>query len=211
MKSTVRLMEKKKRGFLFWLSGAVPVPFAAASLIAIINSNLLYAHLGRYSYIALLAFPLLTLGSAVFHCIMFYRKKDVFSLVFVLISVVAVIAPLILSTGASISKIQGDFLKHETAFNSEAARLSASGNGIKEIGLQELNFAVPLKKAEVFNAGTGRSVVFFYTFESASRIEGYVYIEKEHYPIAWDINYTEWSTPLDINKQWFYICTYPSN
>lgn len=204
-------MEKKKRSPFFWLLGLIPVVFAALSLLALINNNLIYSYLGSAANAVVLIFPVLCAITAVVYFVLSYKKRDMVFLIFAFVSVVVLVAAFMLSNGTSNAKIQGDFLKHETAFNSEAARLSASGNGIKEIGLQELNFAVPLKKAEVFNAGTGRSVVFFYTFESASRIEGYVYIEKEHYPIAWDINYTEWSTPLDINKQWFYICIYPSN
>lgn len=120
-------------------------------------------------------------------------------LIFGFVSVVVLVAAFMLSSGASNAKIQGDFLKHETAFNHSAQVISETGD--TEAMSAELSLIVPTKKVEVLG-----DVVFFYTLDAKNRVEGYAYIPSGNYPVAW--TYAEWSAPLDINGQWVYICIY---
>lgn len=194
-------MEKKKRSPFFWLLGLIPVVFAALSLLALINNNLIYSYLGSAANAVVLIFPVLCVITAVVYFVLSYKKRDMVFLIFAFVSVVVLVAAFMLSTGTSNAKIQGDFLKHETAFNHSAQVISETGDA--EAMSEELSLIVPTKKVEVLG-----DVVFFYTLDTKDRVEGYAYIPSGNYPAAWEINYTEWSDALDINGQWFYICIY---
>lgn len=194
-------MEKKKRSPFFWLLGLIPVVFAALSLLALINNNLIYSYLGSAANAVVLIFPVLCVITAVVYFVLSYKKRDMVFLIFAFVSVVVLVAAFMLSNGASNAKIQGDFLKHETAFNHSAQAISETGDA--EAMSEELSLIVPTKKVEVLG-----DVVFFYTLDTKDRVEGYAYIPSGNYPAAWEINYTEWSDALDINGQWFYICIY---
>lgn len=194
-------MEKKKRSPFFWLLGLIPVVFAALSLLALINNNLIYSYLGSAANAVVLIFPVLCVITAVVYFVLSYKKRDMVFLIFAFVSVVVLVAAFMLSNGTSNAKIQGDFLKHETAFNYSAQAISETGDA--EAMSEELSLIVPTKKVEVLG-----DVVFFYTLDTKDRVEGYAYIPSGNYPAAWEINYTEWSDALDINGQWFYICIY---
>lgn len=194
-------MEKKKRSPLVWLLGVVHIAFAFLTLLALINNNLLYSFFGSATNAVILVFPVLCVAITVVYCVLLYKKKDIFYLIFAAVSVGVLIAAFAFSSSASNAKIQGDFLKHETAFNHSAQVISETGD--TEAMSEELSRIVPTKKVEVLG-----DVVFFYTLDSDDRVEGYAYMPSGNYPIAWDINYTEWSDALDINSKWFYICIY---
>ena len=117
-------MEKKKRSPFFGLLGLIPGVFAALSLLALINNNLIYSYLGSAANAVVLIFPVLCAITAVVYFVLSYKKRDMVFLIFAFVSVVVLVAAFMLSNGTSNAKIQGDFLKHETAFNHSAQAIS---------------------------------------------------------------------------------------
>lgn len=200
-------MDKKEKSPFLLFSVIIPIVLAFLSLEALINSNLIYSYLGSAANIAMFVFPLLTLVAAAVYFTFLFKTREVIYLVYAVISVVVLIAAFALSGSASNAKIQNDFLKHETAFVNTAAELSKESGTAIPLENEELFNIVPAKKVDVISTGKS-SIVLFYTLDTSERFECYAYLPDGNYPIAWDMSLTEWSNPLDINSEWYYICFY---
>ncbi len=204
---------QKDKSKLSILLAICAIVLAVLEYFALVNSNFLLYNLGNFGgKLILTLLPLLSVAVFIAGTVLFFNKKDVKYIVAVGLTLICTVAAFALSNTGSNSKITSDFLKNEQLFNRVANEFIDKTNDANSsfftVNNKELKNIINCKKAEVISVGDGKSAVFFYAFEDASRTEGYVYLPDKIYPIAWDVNPTEWSDPLDISETWWYICIY---
>ena len=194
-------MQKDKQ--LLILLSVLALVFSVCSFFALINYNVLYFYLGEFTIFAFLFFPLLCLLIFIFASTLIFKKGKISFITPVAIALIGCILAFVLSNDASISKIQGDYLKNEASFNTQIEQLSDKKTGVYEINDYSLKWIVPLNKVQVESVGNNKYVYFFIALETEDRYEGYVYAPYG-LPELWD-TFGEFTEPLDLDKAWYYM------
>lgn len=203
----------KKRNVLTYIAGALPIVFSLCTLLAFTYFNFLCYHVGEKAVItSVFVFPVLSLACAAILMLLFFKKKDILCIILVGVTVVVSVASFLFADSAFSAKTEHDFLKNEKYFNQTAEGLTEDykkdGGTLRIYPSEELKNILPPLKAEVIPTDSENPAVFLYAIETDEKYEGYAYLPDGIYPIAWDIQFTQWSDPLDIDSKWYYICIY---
>lgn len=206
---------KNVKYFIFSILGLLP---ALAAFFSMLYYNALYALIGSKAtvlYWICPAIAIVYLGILIF--ILFKQKdnKFAFPIFTVLISLVLAFA---LISDASTSKITSDFLANELAFNQAVKDLKQehyviSGDeytinaGTFTLKNEGLYSAVPTKQVKLSKIDEKHSAFLFITLDNNMRTEGYAFV-PDGTPFEWDPINMEWSEPLDIDGNWYYVCIY---
>ena len=194
-------MQKDKR--LLIILSAFALIFSVLSFVALINYNVLYYYLGKYTIFSFIFFPLLCLVIFIISSTLIFKKGKISFITPVAIALIGCILAFILSNEASISKIESDYLKNENQFNYHIEQLSDKKPGVYELNDDKLKWVVPVNKVQVEAVGNEKYVYFFISLNASDRYEGYVYAPYG-LPELWDV-FGEFSEPLDLDKTWYYM------
>lgn len=194
-------MQKDKR--LLIILSALALIFSVLSFFALINYNVLYFNLGKYTIFAFIFFPLLCLAIFILSSALIFKKGKISFITPVAIALIGCILAFVLSNDASISKIQSDYLKNENKFNYHVELLSDKKFGVYELDDDKLKWVLPENKVQIESIGNDKKVYFFIALDAEDRYEGYVYAPYG-LPELWDV-FGEFSEPLDLDKTWYYM------
>lgn len=175
---------------------------ALLTFLALIYCNNLYFWLGDYAIIGFIVFPVLALGIIIYASMLIFKKQKIGYVIPVAVALIGCLLAFILSNEASLSKIEGDFLKHENEFN-RIVKTAEVAEGTFDIDSKELKGVVPEQKLQTVHIGNGNFAYFLIAVDVSDRYEGYVYIPYGT-PEDWD-SYGFFSEPLDLDKHWFYM------
>lgn len=195
-------MQKDKR--LLIILSVLAVIFSVLSFFALINYNVLYYNLGKYTIFAFIFFPLLCLTIFLFSSTLIFKKGKIAFITPVAIALIGCILAFVLSNDASISKIESDYLKNENQLNYHVEQLKDKNVGVYELNDDKLKWVLPENKVQIESIGNDKKVYFFIALDTDDRYEGYVYAPYG-LPELWDAfgQFTE--EPLDLNKSWYYM------
>ena len=194
-------MQKDKR--LLIVLSALAVIFSVLSFFALINYNVLYYNLGKYTIFAFLFFPLLSLMIFIFSSTLIFKKGKISFITPVAIALIGCILAFVLSNDASLSKIESDYLKNENQLNYHITQLSDKKIGVYELNDDKLKRIIPENKVQIESIGNDKKVYFFIALNAEDRYEGYVYAPYG-LPEIWDA-FGQFSEPLDLDKAWYYM------
>lgn len=194
-------MQKDKR--LLIILSALAVIFSVLSFFALINYNVLYYNLGKYTIFAFLFFPLLSLVIFIFSSTLIFKKGKISFITPVAIALIGCILAFVLSNDASLSKIESDYLKNENQLNYHITQLSDKKIGVYELNDDKLKWIIPENKVQIESIGNNKKVYFFIALNAEDRYEGYVYAPYG-LPEIWDA-FGQFSEPLDLDKAWYYM------
>jgi len=198
-----KLLDKRdKRNNLIFC--AIALLFPLLIFLLLLETNLAYYFFGSFAKALVFILPICAIIISVISTVFVFKRKKISFIIPVAIAVAGSILAFTLSSEAQMSKISGDFLKHETELNSLVENVLAEeyDTGIYDIDCDELFAILPLQKVVVEDAYTG-TALFFLTLELDDRYEGYAYIPFGSVE-DWT-NYGEWSDALDIEGDWYYL------
>lgn len=201
-----------------WITSVIAVIAAMAAFFAMLYFNSLHMLLGKWTIAAVLAGPVLALAVAVYAAFGIFKKGENLFFLPTILAIVGCLLAFLLVNGASLSKIEADFLKHEADFSKAVTaikeeRVTVSNGvlsiqeGVFSLADEALRGPVPRQQVQVIKIDEFHAIYYFIALDAADRTEGYVYVPDDLYPKEWD-NTASWSEPLDINSKWWYICLY---
>lgn len=191
---------------------------AIATFFAMLYYNTFYSFIGDKATLACWICPAIAivyLGILIF--LLFNKKENKFAIP-VLTVVISLILAFSLVSEASLSKMESDFLDNELAFNSAVKQLKDEhylingdsytiNEGTYAVTDEALFSAIPTKQVRLTAIDQTHAAFLFLTLDNSQRTEGYAYVPHGT-PLDWDPLYMEWSDPLDLEADWYYICIY---
>ena len=211
-------MLKMKYSTAMWVTSVLAVLSALGTFFALLYFNFLHALLGKWTIVAVLAGPMITVAVLVYAAAKIFKKRENAFFIPSFLAIVGCLLVFFLADSASLSKIETDYLKHETDFSKAVAALkeeyiTVSGDslliqeGVFPLENAALESTVPEKRVQIIKIDDFHTIFYFIALDTDNRTEGYVYVPDDLYPREWDDSAT-WSEPLDINSKWWYICLY---
>ncbi len=177
--------------------------FAAGTFFILLYSNNMYHMFGKFTLAAFLLFPICDAAIAIIATTVIFKSGKISYITPVIAALVGCVLAFILVNGASLNKIESDYLRHELAFNNAVKEIDTGKPGIYPFKCDELKNVLPEQAVQVAAIDAKHSALLFIALDLPDRTEGYAYIPYGE-PLEWD-EFGEWSDPLDINGNWYYL------
>ena len=211
-------MLKTKYSAAMWATSILALVSALGTFFALLYFNFLHAILDKWTIAVVLAGPAAAVAVLIYAAIKIFKKRENAFFIPSFLAIIGCTLVFFLADSASLSKIETDYLKHETDFSHTVAALKeeyitvSDGSLLIQEGTFPLENAalestVPEKRVQIIKIDDFHTIFYFIALDTDNRTEGYVYVPDELYPREWD-DAASWSEPLDINSKWWYICLY---
>lgn len=205
-KTSKQKMALKHTKLYLILFSLLTILFAVFTHLSFINFSLMYHFFGKYTPVMFFVFPLLSLALIIMSAVFIFKYNKMAFITPIALALAGTFMAIALVNDSSNTKMQSDFLKHESIFNEIVNNPEIQKEGIYEIDEKSIFFVAPEQKVIVKSISDGKFAYCIVTLDLEDRFEGYVY-EPNGPPIEWEL-VGQYSEKLDINEKWSYFVYY---